>query len=79
MNTNLRHASYHLPDGSLVMPGQRPSGPDLSAALRQNQSLRSAGLYHLRDNSGLSAAPKPNPPNLASALRNDELRDVKYR
>lgn len=79
MNQNLRSASYILPDGSLVIPGQKPSTPNLSAALRQNHALRSEGLYHLRENSVLSGTPKPTPPNLSAALRKDELRDVKYR
>ncbi|KAA8595238.1 hypothetical protein FQN60_012373 [Etheostoma spectabile] len=76
MNENLRSASYRLPDGTLVIPGQKPN---LSAALRQNQALRSSDLYNLGENSVLSGAPRPTPPNLASALRNEELRSVNFR
>lgn len=79
LNENLRTASYRLPDGTLVIPGQKPSTPNLSAALRQNQALRSAGLYQLSDNSVLSAVPKPISPSLASALQNEEFRDVNLR
>lgn len=75
-NQNLRSASYRLPDGTLVIPGQKPN---LSSALSQNRALRSTGLYHLTDDSVLSGAPKPTPPNLASALRNDELRGGNFR
>lgn len=76
MNESLRSASYQLPDGSLVIPGQKPN---LSSALRQNMALRSAGLYHLSENSVFTGAPKPTPPNLAAALRNDDLRSVNFR
>lgn len=79
MNQNLRNASYQLPDGSLVIPGQEPSTPNLAAALRQNKTLRSAGLYHLSENSVLSGAPKPTTPNLASVLQMEEMRGVSYR
>ncbi|KAF3687897.1 Unconventional myosin-XV Unconventional myosin-15 [Channa argus] len=75
-NANLRNVSYHLPDGTLVIPGQKPS---VTAALRQNSALRSAGLYHLSDNSVLSGMPKPSPPNLTSVLLNEDLRGVTYR
>lgn len=76
MNANLRNASYRLPDGSLVIPGQPPN---LSSALRRNQALRSTGLYHLSDNSVLSGAPRPTPPNLYSALKKEEMRGATYR
>lgn len=79
LNENLRSASYQLPDGSLVIPGQKPSAPNLSSALRQNKGLRSAGLYHLPDNSALSGVPKPTSPNLKSAMKNDDLRALRYR
>lgn len=75
-NENLRNASYRLPDGTLVIPGQKPN---LSSALRQNRAMRSTGLYHLSENSVLSGAPKPSPPNLASALQKEELQGVRYR
>lgn len=76
MNENLRSASYRLPDGTLVIPGQKPN---LTSALRRNQALRSAGLYHLTEDSVLSGAPKPTPPNLASALRKEEFRGANFR
>lgn len=79
LNQNVRNASYRLPDGSLVMPGQKPTSPNLAAALRQNQGLRSAGLFHLSESSVFSGAPKPTSPNVVSALQNEELRGVTYR
>ena len=63
----MRNLSYRLPDGTLVMPGQKPSQPNLAGAL-QNQNLRSA-KYRLGEGSALSANPAPPPPNLSSALR----------
>ncbi|KAK2817299.1 hypothetical protein Q5P01_025490 [Channa striata] len=75
-NPHLRSVSYQLPDGTLVIPGQKPS---VASALRQNSSLRSAGLYHLSDNSVLSGVPKPSPPNLTSALLNEDLHGIAYR
>lgn len=79
MNDSLRNASYQLSDGSLIMPGQKPSTPSLLGALRQNQAMRSPSLFHLPDKSVLSGAPKPTPPNLAAALRRDNLQGVTYR
>lgn len=78
-NENLRNASYQLPDGSLVIPGQKPSTPNLAAALRQNQAIRSTGLYHLPENYVLSGVPKPTTPNINSALRKEELQGVHFR
>lgn len=79
MNENLRNASYQLPDGSLVIPGQKPSTPNLAAALRQNQAMRSKGLFNLPEKSVLSGAPKPTTPSLASALQKEDLQGVRYR
>lgn len=78
-NESLRNASYQLPDGSLVIPGQKPSTPNLAAALRQNKAVRSKGLYHLAEGSVLSGAPKPTTPSLASALKNEDLQNFHYR
>lgn len=79
MNESIRSASYHLPDGSLVIPGQKPSSPNLSAALRQNQGMRSSGIFQLPKTSGLTGAPKPSTPKIASALKNEDLKDVNFR
>lgn len=79
MNENLRNASYQLPDGSLIIPGQKPSTPNLAAALRQNQAIRSPSLFHLPEKSVLSGAPKPTTPSLAAALQNEGLQGVRYR
>lgn len=79
MNNSLRNASYQLPDGSLIIPGQKPSTPSLAGALRQHQAIRSPSLFHLPDKSVLTGAPKPTPPNLAAALRRDNLQGVTYR
>lgn len=78
-NENIRNASFNLPEDAIVIPGQKPSSPNLAAALRQNKALRSAGLYHLSDNSVLTGIPKPSTPTLKSVLQNDELRGVNYR
>nr|XP_020478442.1 LOW QUALITY PROTEIN: unconventional myosin-XV-like [Monopterus albus] len=72
-NDGLRNASYQLPYGSVIIPGQKPS---LGFALRQKSALRSGGLYHLSEQSPLSGMPNPT---VASALQNEELRGVTYR
>ena len=79
MNESLRNASYQLPDDSLVIPGQKPSAPNLAAALRQNQTMRSTGLYNLSKSSVLSGAPKPSTPRITSALQNEDLQGAHYR
>lgn len=79
LNNSLRNASFQLPDGSLIIPGQKPSTPSLAGALRQHQAMRSPSLFHLPDKSVLTGAPKPTPPNLAAALRRDNLQGVTYR
>lgn len=79
MNESIRSASYQLPDGSLVIPGQKPSSPNLAAALRQNQGMRSSGIFQLPKTSVLTGAPKPSTPKIASALRNEELKGVNFR
>lgn len=76
MNADLRSASYRLPDGTLVIPGQPPN---LSSALRQNRALRSTGLYHLSENSVLTGVPRPTPPNLYTALQKEDMRGASYR
>lgn len=79
MNKSIRSASYQLPDGSLVIPGQKPSSPNLAAALRQNPNMRSSGVFQLRKTSGLTGAPKPSTPKITSALKNEELKGVQFR
>lgn len=79
MNESIRSASYQLPDGSLVIPGQKPSSPNLAAALRQNQKMRSSGVFQLPKSSGLTGAPKPSTPKITSALKNEELKSVQFR
>lgn len=79
MNDSLRNASYQLSDGSLIIPGQKPSTPNLAAALRQHQAMRSPSVFHLPEKSVLTGAPRPTPPNLAAALRKDNLQGVTYR
>lgn len=78
-NESIRGASYQLPDGSLVIPGQKPSTPNLAAALRQNQGIRSSGVFQLSQTSGLTGAPKPSSPKIALALKNDQLKGVNLR
>lgn len=78
-NESIRSASYQLPDGSLVIPGQKPSSPNLTAALRQNQGMRSSGIFQLSKTSGLTGAPKPSTPKIASALKKDDLKGVHFR
>lgn len=79
MNENIRNASYQLSDGTLVIPGQKPTTPNLAAALRQHKTLRSSDLFHLPENSAFSGAPKPTSPSLNFALQNDDLRGARYR
>lgn len=79
MNESIRGASYQLSDGSLVIPGQKPSTPNLAAALRQNQGMRSSSVFQLPQTSGLTGAPKPSTPKIASALKNDQLKGVNLR
>lgn len=79
MNENIRGASYRLPDGSLVIPGQKPSSPNLAAALRQNQGMRSSSTFQLSKTSGLTGAPKPSTPKIASALKKEDLKGVNFR
>lgn len=78
-NESIRSASYQLPDGSLVIPGQKPSSPNLTAALRQNQGMRSSGIFQLSKTSGLTGAPKPSTPKIASALKKEDLKGVNFR
>lgn len=79
MNESIRSASYQLPDGSLVIPGQKPSSPNLAAALRQSQGMRSSGIFQLSHTSGLTGVPKPSTPKIASALNKEEIKGVKFR
>lgn len=79
MNESIRGASYQLPDGSLVIPGQKPSSPNLAAALRQNKGMRSSGVFQLAQTSGLTGVPKPSTPKIASALNREEIKGVKFR
>lgn len=79
MNESIRGASYQLPDGSLVIPGQKPSSPNLAAALRQTQGMRSSSTFQLSKTSGLTGAPKPSTPKIASALKREDLKGVNFR
>ena len=72
----MRSASYKLPDGALLIPGQKPN---LSSALYRNHGLRSKELFHLSDGSAFTGKPKPSTPNLSSAMRKHDLRGQQMR